>query len=1042
MLKPSLERLLVGLTGLAILVVVVGHLAFLIPDRVKNAEARLTAETGRLTAAASPLLLNALVVGDLATAEQTLRNLNGGRVWRVVRLYEEDGRTVILDASPPARATTGATTGEAPEWFRHRLGLRLEERRVEIRADPVIYGVLAVTPSFHTLENDLWDEISDVVIFGVALFLTSMVLVKVILAYGLRPIRTLARAATRLGSGDLTVRMRETRLAEIAPTVQAFNAMAGDLQRLMAELVAKEAANRRLAAIVEQSGEAILTVDLGHRITSWNPGAYRLYGRAAEEAIGEPLESLFGSGGSDAPATIARLIDTRLPRRFDTTMVGPAGRPVPVSASSSPLHDESGAHAGYIIVARDISDRKRAESEMRRAKEQAEAGNRAKADFVATMSHEIRTPMNGVIGLTDLLLDTELTPQQREYLGLVKTSANALLWVVNDVLDFSKIEAGRIELEATDFSLRTILGHALKPFALDAHRKGLELVSAIRPDVPDTLVGDPARLRQVLVNLVGNALKFTELGEVGIHAEIGAEHGDGVEIHFAVSDTGIGVPEAKRHEIFEAFTQADSSTTRRHGGTGLGLAITKRLVELIGGRIWLESREGHGSTFHFTARFQRSGAPAADRASLDPARLRGLSVLVVDDNATSRRILAAMLTDNGLRPVVAAGAEEASAWLGRAVAAGEPPAAVITDHQMPDVDGLSLARRIKADPALAQVPIVMVSSSGLPSDAALAREVGIAGYLTKPVTQAELLDALLAALGHVEATAAAVRPASARCAPMPGQSLRVLLAEDNAVNRKVALAMLERLGHRVVVVEDGRAALAALEAQPFDLVLMDVQMPEMDGFAATAAIRAWEADVDAGRRQPPPGSSFALRRPGGERLPVVAMTAHALGGDEARCLAAGMDAYMAKPIKAETLADVLEPFGGSAADGSPAADAPPVDLDIALRMLGGDADLLEEAGRLFVEEAPRQLHALQEALSARDSKEVRRLAHSLRGSTLVFGAKAAAEIALRLESLGEAGLVDEAAPVLPTLEAEVRRIVAFLDESSGAQQAPSLAGPA
>ena len=1023
----SLRTLLLGLTTVAVVVVTVGDLAISVKTRADTAGSRLTENTQRLLGASKPLLLNALVVGDLASAEQTLRNLNAGRVWRQVRLYEADGRTLIFDASPP-----GSAERTTPPWFSRLLALDLSEARVEITAHPTVYGVLSVVPSAEEVERALWQETRTMVTFAVVLLATLIVLLHLILAYGLRPVRALGESAARFGAGDLAVRMPETQLVEIAPTVRAFNTMAQNLAGLMAELQTKEAANRELAVSVEQAEEAILTVNLERQVTSWNLGASRLFGRPAEDVLGRPVARVFGGEAADTETLATHLIETRPPGRLEFTLTRAEGATV-VAASASPLQDQAGRDTGYIVVARDVTTIKAAERALQQAKEAAEAANKAKAEFLATMSHEIRTPMNGIMGMTELLLGSDLTHEQHEYATLVKTSAHALLQVINDILDFSKIEAGRIELETLAFDLRATVGQALKPLALRASEKGLELVCSVHPAVPANVVGDPGRLRQVLVNLVGNAVKFTERGEVVLRVEPWDAEGDEVVLHFVVRDTGVGIPAAKRELIFDAFTQADSSTTRRFGGSGLGLAITKRLVELMQGRMWLESEEGHGSAFHFTARF----AVATPSAVVvpEPRLLDGLGVLVVDDNATSRRMLAEALGAWRLAPHVVEGGEAAWAFLDRAKGSRELPALVITDHEMPGLDGISLAQRMKADPALAAIPIVMLSSSSLPGDLSRARRAGIGAFLTKPVTQSELLDAIISMLAPVIEIVRPPAPLTQERASKSRGRLRVLVAEDNVVNQRVAAGLLERRGHRVVVVGTGRAALAALEAQPFDLVLMDIEMPELDGFETTAAVRAYEREVRRGERSAPPGSAYAIPRGNDSRIPIVALTAHAMKGMEERCLAAKMDGYASKPVRAETLDAAVAPFLAAAQRAEP-PDAPPaIDHAAALRAVGGDAALMADVMRLFLEDCPGRVAELRTAVASSDPARVQSAAHAVKGAVGTFGAQPARDLAAHLERAGREGRLDEAPALLDALEAELTRVTTALRDHASAPTA-------
>ncbi len=840
-----------------------------------------------------------------------------------------------------------------------------------------IYGVLTATP-WRAVEHACWVVFEDAVLI----------------------------LAIRRSLQDLqTASLQSARIESSRSAIEA---------EVMARTTELRRSEERFRLLSDSSPIGIIETDSSGGLVYANPRWQVLAGMSLERAVGRGWEHALHL--EDRPrivaewnSAVARLDSFAGEFRFVT----PGEHERWMHAQAVPNRREDGYLTGYVGTVEDISAQRAAVDESNRAREAAIETARLKSEFLANMSHEIRTPLNGVIGMTELTLETELTREQREYLDTVKISADSLLGVIEDILDFSKIEAGRLELDPVPFALRDQLGSTLKTLALRADKKGLELICDVAPDVPDGLIGDSLRLRQLINNLVGNAIKFTADGEVVVSVESeGRDGGDSaLRLHVCIRDTGIGIPREKQGAVFEAFTQADMSTTRRFGGTGLGLAISARLVEMMGGRIWVESEPGQGSRFHFTIAVDidpaATGVSAPELARVD---VRGLRVLVVDDNETNRRVLGGVLSHLSMVPTLVADAESALVRLTDARTAKTRFDLVILDGHMPQTDGFELARRIRAVPGLAGATLMMLTSGGQLGDAARCRELGVAGYLTKPVAEKQLLAAIQSALGGPGNEGQSPRPAQASNV-QPGEPMnstngnhwRILLAEDNPVNQLVAVRMLEKLGHTVVTAEDGAKAVEAAAAGGFDIILMDVQMPVLGGFEATAAIRRSEAGTN-------------------RHSPIVGVTAHAMKGDRERCIDAGMDGYLAKPIKGPDLvaemARVLALLSPIAAD----EGVPLFDRAAASENVAGDEGLLHEVLGLWLTDTPQRMAEIAAALPGKDVTVIERAAHRLRGSLSTLGAAQATEAAEAVEAIAGGDPGGDLAAAVRRLELEVERL--------------------
>ncbi len=701
-----------------------------------------------------------------------------------------------------------------------------------------------------------------------------------------------------------------------------------------------------------------------------------------------------------------------------------------ILTSKLPLRDSAGKVTGLVGIDRDITHLKATESELRAAKDTADLANRAKGDFLANMSHEIRTPMNAIIGMTDLLLETQLSETQREYLNMVQDSGESLLALINDILDFSKIDAGKLELEYAAFDIRESLGDTMKSLGLRAYAKGIELAVNVDNQIPKLLIGDAGRIRQIVVNLVGNAIKFTEKGEVVLEILCESQDEENATLHFSVSDTGIGISPAKCKTVFEEFEQADASTTRRFGGSGLGLAISSRLVGLMGGRIWVDSQEGIGSKFQFSVTLGIDETQRETQRNEQLVVISGLRVLVVDDNATNRRILKDMLTNWGMSPITASGAAQAIQTLADADAEKDPIKFIISDVNMPDVDGIQLAQEILNKKLLDGSSIIMLTSGARPDDANQLREIGVPNHLIKPIKQSELFETIVTSMDQQGLVGTSVdEPVDVLPGAAGVSNLHILLAEDNAINQKLALGILGSLGHHVTVAGNGIEAIQKLDDMGgFDLILMDVQMPEMDGLTATRLIRHGEQQSNT-------------------HIPIVAMTAHAMKGDREECLEAGMDDYLTKPIRLQEMAAKLNQLFGSASNEVPSTKqfsnevvefVGPKDNEIAwdraLANTGGDQELLDELVDTFLVETPRLIAAGQQAIEAGDIPALAAAAHSLKGSMLFLETSVALQTAVFVEELVQQNQQESAYQYFAELTDQIDKIREAMREYASKRQ--------
>lgn len=782
----------------------------------------------------------------------------------------------------------------------------------------------------------------------------------------------------------------------------------------------------RFRLAVEASPAALMMVHQDGHILMANSRSLSLFGYSEAEMIGQPIEMLVPERFREIHPTHRQQFfqaPTQRAMGGDLDLVGlrKDGTEVPVKVGLSPVQTAEGP--AVICGIMDITDQMTSLEAMRHAKEAAESSSLAKSSFLANMSHEIRTPMNGIIGMSQLLSQTSLLSHQRDYLTTIEESAHILLRLLNDILDFSKIEAGKLELESVDFRIAECVARSSQMLVLRAAEKGLEVACRVSPDIPDHLRGDPGRLQQVLVNLIGNAIKFTEAGEIFLNIDSEQISGNHIRLHFFVRDTGIGIPADKLDQIFRPFEQAESSTTRRFGGSGLGLTISRQLVEMMNGRLWVESEPGKGSTFHFTAEFGISVDQQSHEIA-ELASLKGMPVLVVDDNLTNRRILGEMLEFWQMSPVLADSANAARQALLQGIAIQQPIRLILLDHHMPGEDGLHFASSIREFQQHDNCPIILISSGSLPIDADLWQNRGVSRIMSKPVIASELLNEVLRQFGTLKTSRSSEPQAAATSSHV--EPRRVLLVEDNEINRRVAVGLLRKRGHRVTVAENGLEAVNKSSEQEFDVILMDMQMPVMDGYAATTEIRTRERQI-------------------GGHIPIVAMTAEALKGDRDRCLSVGMDDYVAKPIAPAELYRAVERFpaicvrtdSGSEESFMKSASEPAapvqshaspaernllIDWEGAIQRLGGGATSLQEFADLLQSQIPVLLNDIRRGITSQDYKLLRRSAHTLKGSVMFFGAEPVVKLAQQLEMLGKNETLEGALETLSALESGIAEV--------------------
>jgi two-component system, sensor histidine kinase and response regulator len=989
-----------------------------IAEGASENSARLKRELSETLSFVAPLIADQALVGEYAAIDQLVKKqVTKGELDRI-EWADKDGRKLI--------AQDKADVLDAPAWFTAVAAIEVPEESVEVTAGGVGYGKLYARMTPIKAHNRLWKQfVKQLQIVAATLFL-MLQFIWLIFRGNLGTLRMLAESANRFSQGDRSVRITPDGAPEVRLAAEAFNNMANNTESLLASLGTSESKNRLLATIVEQSSEAIWTKDLSGAITTWNAGATAMLGYSPEAAIGHKLAIDESSAADDA----ARMKRLAAGARFsyDTKALTQSGAHIDLQVAVAPLVNEANECIGTIAVARDVTQSKRGEEALRQARGAAEAANHAKSSFLARMSHEIRTPMNGVLGMTELLLETGLSSVQRKYAETVQSSGKNLLAIINDVLDFSKIEAGKLELEKVNLDLRKSLEDTVDLLAERAHAKGLELACRIPSDLETQVKGDPLRLSQILTNLMGNAIKFTQKGSVVVNLLGEAQTESTVTIRFEVTDTGEGISQEAQSRIFEEFSQADGSTTRKHGGSGLGLAISRQLVEMMGGELHVESVLGAGATFWFTCTFakQQSGTPVYEPSVL-MGTLTGLKTLIIESGSVSRGILQSQVSNWGMHVRVAETPEHGVELLLNAAALNMPFDLALIDLGFVGSDTFELAKTIKRHAPLSGVRLVMLTPVGNHATVKAAHEAQLNACLVKPVRQSELyaclVDVMTGERPQPEALAGVVAEIASQ--PMAGSRGKILLVEDNLVNQAVALGMLQKIqGYEVVVANNGREALADFKQGGFDAILMDCHMPELDGFEATIAIRKLE------------------QASGKKRIPIIALTANAMAQDRQDCLNAGMDDHLSKPLSRKQLQDMLElwmpspdPTTPAALDG--AAKAVTADVDVLDRQLlaqlrelqsEDDPDLLSRVLNLYLVESPKLVVKLVQSTQEANAEEIERSSHALKSSSGNVGATELARLCTDIQNAARASNVALARDLVPKFEVEFERVVLAIKE--------------